>query len=424
MLRRIVFALSILLLLASCTSTKAFVSPIAVSEDMSLDEKLVSFGGERVSLPYPEIFFEGTKWMDRLTSLIEEADDYILISTFLGSFTDSEEELYHAMMAAAERGVDVYFIIDGLSSYDMTESQKYMTPLYFLRLSGVHLLEYNPVTAMNLINPMSLVIRDHRKLIVIDGEYAAIGGMNLNYISIGAGDGKTQRDSMYLFHSASLSETLINNFVKIWNESSVEKINNGMFPGGTTEEGMYPGYLFNMKIGDETSISGMYASLLYEADDHVILFPYLPMLDKNMKKAVKDAVDRGVDVDFVMPVDLRGYAASGIYQVMPSLIEDTGADYYLSVYDENGEILPLLHEKLMIVDSRYTVIGSANFNVRSMELSHELALVIDSEELAKELEMHAISIRDAAEHIDYDEAVKRKKEEGSFFASAFMYIGG
>ena len=87
MLRRIVFALSILLLLASCTSTKAFVSPIAVSEDMSLDEKLVSFGGERVSLPYPEIFFEGTKWMDRLTSLIEEADDYILISTFLGSFT-------------------------------------------------------------------------------------------------------------------------------------------------------------------------------------------------------------------------------------------------------------------------------------------------------------------------------------------------
>ena len=424
MLRRIVFALSILLLLASCTSTKAFVSPIAVSEDMSLDEKLVSFGGERVSLPYPEIFFEGTKWMDRLTSLIEEADDYILISTFLGSFTDSEEELYHAMMAAAERGVDVYFIIDGLSSYDMTESQKYMTPLYFLRSSGVHLLEYNPVTAMNLINPMSLVIRDHRKLIVIDGEYAAIGGMNLNYISIGAGDGKTQRDSMYLFHSASLSETLINNFVKIWNESSVEKINNGMFPGGTTEEGTYPGYLFNMKIGDETSISGMYASLLYEADDHVILFPYLPMLDKNMKKAVKDAVDRGVDVDFVMPVDLRGYAASGIYQVMPSLIEDTGADCYLSVYDENGEILPLLHEKLMIVDSRYTVIGSANFNVRSMELSHELALVIDSEELAADLEMHAVSIRDAAEHIDYDEAVKRKKEEGSFFASAFMYIGG
>ena len=199
MFHRIALVILIVLSLASCASTKDFVSPIAVSDTMSLDEKLSAFGGERVSVPYPEVFFDGTEWMARLTQLIEEAEDYILISTFLGSFSDSEVGLFRALMEAAERGIDVYFIMDGISSYDMTETQKYMTPLYFLKSSGIHLIEYNPLSGMNLINPMTVVIRDHRKLIVIDGEMAAIGGMNLNYISIGAGEGRTQRDSTYLF---------------------------------------------------------------------------------------------------------------------------------------------------------------------------------------------------------------------------------
>ena len=134
------------------------------------------------------------------------------------------EPLYDAIMRKAESGVDVYFIMDGTSSFDMTETQHYMTPLYFLRDSGVHLLEYSPVSAMRLLNPAELVIRDHRKLFVIDGKIAAIGGLNLNYISMGAGEGRTQRDSMYLFRSPSLAEALMHSFVDSWNASSVEKL--------------------------------------------------------------------------------------------------------------------------------------------------------------------------------------------------------
>ena len=424
MFHRIALVILIVLSLASCASTKDFVSPIAVSDTMSIDEKLSAFGGERVSVPYPEVFFDGTEWMARLTQLIEEAEDYILISTFLGSFSDSEEGLFRALMEAAERGIDVYFIMDGISSYDMTETQKYMTPLYFLKSSGIHLIEYNPLSGMNLINPMTVVIRDHRKLIVIDGEMAAIGGMNLNYISIGAGEGRTQRDSTYLFESSSLSRALMKSFVRIWNESSVEKIDESMFPIKDGEDGEYSAYLFNMELGGDVSIPGMYSSLFNEAEERVILFPYLPMLDKNMKSAVREATERGVDVDFVMPVDLRGYAASGVYQMLPSLIEDTGVGIYITAYGENGEILPLLHEKLMVVDSDKVVIGSANFNFRSMKLSHELALVIESEELAAMLTEHAEKIMAISEYVDYDEAERRKAEEGNVFSYLFTYFGG
>ena len=424
MRRFILLASTLFVLLLSCqTTTDDYISPLALS-DAPLEEKLEAFGGIPVDVPMPEMYFDGTEWLSRLTEEFSSAGDYILISTFLGSSSSALEPMYRALMDAAERGVDVYLLIDGVSSYDMTETSKYMTPLYFLRDSGVHLVEYAPVSAMRLMNPAALIIRDHRKLVVIDGDTAVIGGMNMNFISMGAGEGKTQRDSMYLFHSASLSDALMHEFVDIWNAASVEKLDYDDFPIAGDNGGEYRAYLFNRGSGSEASISGMYASLLGSAQSDILMFPYLPVLDKNMKAGVRAAVERGVDVTMVMPVDLRGYAASGVYYFLPELIESTGADIYTSIYDENGELLPLLHEKLVIVDSRYVVIGSSNFNYRSMELSHELALVIDSPELAARLEKHAETIKASAEHVTLEEARRLKDEEGSFFSYLFMYFGG
>ena len=78
----------------------------------------------------------------------------------------------------------------------------------------------------------------------------------------------------------------------------------------------------------------------------------------------------------------------------------------------------------MVVDSRYVVIGSANFNFRSMSLSEELALVVDSPELAALLEGHSALIEKDSEHISLEEAERLKKEEGNIFAYLFTYFGG
>ena len=409
------------MLLASCASfTDAFLGGVSYDDTLTLEEKLEYYGAEYVSVPYPETFFDGTKWLERITGLIDSAEDYILISTFLGSSSDALEGMYDALIAAAERGVDVYFIIDGISSYDMTETRNHMTQLYFLRDYGINLIEYSPLSATRLLNPSELVIRDHRKLFVIDGELAAIGGMNMNYISMGAGEGKTQRDSMYLFRSPELSRALINEFVEIWNSTSVDEISHDDFPVREGGNGMYDAYLINM---GSDSIAGMYASLIASAEHSILLFPYLPVLDDNMEECLSNATRRGVDITMVMPIDLRGYAAGGIYYFLPDLIA-TGVAVYSSTEDEEGNELPLLHEKLMIVDDRYVVIGSSNFNYRSMGLSHELALVIDSRELAEELANHAADIMKGAHRFTMDEAVRLKKEEGNFFSYLFMYYGG
>ena len=140
-------------MLVSCTSTEAFVSPEALSPDIPIAQKLAAVGAVELSVPMPEVFFDGERWMERMVELFSEADDYILLTTFLGSYSPELAPLYDALMAASERGVEVRFVMDGLSSFDMTESKSRMTPLYFLRESGIHLVEYNPVTVTHLMNP-------------------------------------------------------------------------------------------------------------------------------------------------------------------------------------------------------------------------------------------------------------------------------
>lgn len=422
-MRKIVVPILILILLLSCSTTKNYISEYTQSA-IPLNEKLEHFGGEHVKVDIPKMYFTGEEWLDKMTELASSAENYILVSTFLGSSSEKTEKFYRTLMDKAQSGVDVYFIMDGTSSYDMTESQFYMTPLYFMREKGVHLLEYSPMSGMHIIKPSSLIIRDHRKLFVVDGKYSAIGGMNINYISLGAGDGKTQRDSMYLFSSASLANALIKEFVAIWNASSVDKMDESKYIKESKSEGEYDAYLFNYGTGSDDSISGMYGSLINEAEDEIIILPYLPILDKNMEKALKNATDRNVNVDVFMDIDSRGYSNSGMSYYLPKLMENTGIKLNLVHTDKDGNELPLMHEKLMIVDSRYVVIGSSNFNFRSMGLSYEIALVIDSPEFASLMKSHVADRCADAVAVTKEDAIKMKREYGNMLSYLFMYYGG
>ena len=93
--------------------------------------------------------------------------------------------------------------------------------------------------------------------------------------------------------------------------------------------------------------------------------------------------------------------------------------------DENGEAYPLFHMKMMIVDDRYLVIGSANFNFRYMALNHEMVLVIDSPSIsakAKEEVMSAIGNNPVIK--DREELERIEKEQGSFLGFLIAFFGG
>ena len=420
----IVLLLLSCLMLSSCGMTKPFVdTQLLANADLPAHEKLLAGGGVHVEVPYPEMYFDAALYLERFMELVEGAQDYMIITTFLGSSCPGLEPLYDAIAAKAESGVDVYMIIDAVSSYDMTASADHMFPLYFLRDAGVHMIEYNPLSAMSILQPGTLLVREHRKIVVVDGRWCTLGGMNMNYISLGADDIDLQRDSMYVFDSPALADALVDEFVTIWNESSVEKVFRDDFATGKSlSHGSIDAYLFNQGPGSDVSMADMYAALFSSAKEEIVMLPYLAFFDDNMYRCLEAALERGVEVKIYLPIDSREYVQGALFYDYHNLVEagfDVNIEY---AGEETG--LSLLHQKLCVVDGRYTVIGSSNINYRSMGLSHEIALVLDDEGFARSSLEQVASIAKEMHTLDLESALALKEEKGSLMSFLFSYFGG
>jgi cardiolipin synthase len=381
-----------------------------------------SYGIPKIEMTYPTIYYDGQLWRERVTELVRSSEDYIIISSFLASSAESLDELYSLIAQKAEEGVRVYFIVDGTGAFDMTETRFHLIPLKFLRDSGVHLLEYNPMSAARLVAGPKILLRDHRKYLIVDGKHLAIGGMNLNYISIGEAGNDLQRDSMYEFASPELCEVMLDGFVASWNEQTWDEVRREDFPVdydfGKDEE-QYTAWFANQSPLSDM-LAGMFGSLLSEAKVSVKALPFLPFFDQPLLSAFRQTGERGVDVQMLVPFDSRVSNRKGIEFMAKDLLS---MHINLRIEIESEESQRLLHEKLMIVDSRYVIIGSSNLNYRSLTFAYEMSLVIDSPALAREMEAHFATI--------YENTVPITKEQAELWRRldnwpryAFGIIGG
>lgn len=392
-----------LVLIVSCSTTNGMMNEIAIDSNLTLEEKMDNLGYESVAITYPTIVYDGEEWKERLIQMLKDTEDYFICTVFLGSECDENQEIFDLMKSKAQEGVEIYIVTDGTSSLDMTESKYHLRTLYGLREYGVHLLEYNPLNVKKIAWGVNLYFREHRKYFVSDGLHVAVGGMNLNYISTSSVENGGDRDSMYIFDSYSCAKVLTEAFTKFWNRYSWETIEEGSLTAkyeDAQEVGTIKGWIEDQVNGGE--IGPLYGSLLAEAKEEVLILPFLPTLDSDIFDAVKSCTSRGVKVEMILRVDDRETLLKASRYAAKDLL-DAGVDVLLEDQDKytNGS---LLHEKLVIIDERYIICGSSNFNHRSMHSSSEVTLVIDCPELAKQVKEHYLSIRDYSNEVTYEQA--------------------
>ena len=321
-------------------------------------------------------FHEGPKFFHALHSAIHAAEHFILIEYFLIRNDRTGKALAAALTDAAERGVQVFLIYDYIGSIE--------TPASFFRsmaLQGIEITAFNIPSFKRGLHWFDR--RDHRKLAVMDGTAAFLGGFNIGDEYSGLAE-KSQR-----FHDAGISikgsavHELVGIFAEIWLMERGE-----MLPiprdiskyADAPEEGR----------GKVTIISGgahqrrpsirnvLLFNIVSSAEEILIATPYfIPGL--RVIRGLLRAARRGVKVRLLLPERCD----------MP-LVRLFGHSYYETLLRAGIEIFEIdheiLHAKVMLFDGARAVIGSANLDQRSFHRNFELNLIIEDKPLGRQIQ--------------------------------------
>jgi cardiolipin synthase A/B len=330
---------------------------------------------------------DGGRTLKAMFSAIHRARHYINLEYYV--FEDVEcdgEHLGDLLIAKRRTGVAVSIIYDGFGSVGTPSA-------FFKRLSaaGIVLLEYNPVNPVAAIaNNYSVNDRDHRKILIVDGSLAIIGGVNMstayqrNPLGKLVGSGGTTsdywRDTDLEIEGPAVAE-LQRLFLQHWSSQQgptlVEPDPSGKLPPMGKE--------IVRIIGSSSSdaIPRYYATLLSairNADKSIWLTTayFVPTEDEvdDLCRAAK----RGVDVRLLLPSKSDSDRALAVGHSNYGELLEAG----VRIYEMRNEVV---HSKTVVIDGVWSVIGSSNFDHRSVLFNDEVDVVVLGRNTGQQLQM-------------------------------------
>lgn len=309
---------------------------------------------------------------------IRAAKKSVLMEFYIWNVGGLADEVFAALVEAAQRGVSCRVLIDDIGGRPWWRSRQPRT----LRAAGVSLQRALPVGLFRTLFGRN-DLRLHRKIVVIDGKFAWTGSMNMvdpRYFKQDANVGEWV-DAMVRMEGTvvlPLALTMIGDWTletgepieKILKETGIRMVN----PAGGADAQVIP-------TGPGETDDGLLQMLIAQVnsaeEELVLTTPYF-VPDESLMRALRAAAARGVQVDMILPekVDslMTRYASRSYY----GELFDAGARIFL--YRKG-----LLHTKSIVADRDISMFGTVNLDMRSLWLNFEVALFIYGEEFAREL---------------------------------------
>ena len=312
---------------------------------------------------------------DSLFKDIKEAKHHIHLEYFNFRNDSINEVLLGLLAQKAKDGVEVRVMFDAFGNLSNNSPLK-RNDLKAIRNAGIDIVKIDPVR-FPWIN--HLFSRDHRKIAIIDGGKAYIGGVNVaDYYIDGIENVGAWRDMHSIVEGEAVSE-LQKIFLDMWQEETGERIEGERYyPQIEQESGAEIAVVDRWPHKTPSRMRDAYANAINAAKDSVIIInPYFIPLG-NVRTAIEKALDDSVKVALVLSEkgDLC-MIPDGVWRVAYKLMK-RGAEVYMYTGGFN-------HSKVMCVDGSYCTIGSANLNSRSLMYDYETNLFIFGKEDTDEL---------------------------------------
>ncbi len=283
------------------------------------------------------------------------------------------EKVGRILMEKARKGVEVRFIYDDVGSWSL--SQQYVRKL---RAAGVKTGCFMPVTFPWLTSHVNY--RNHRKIIVVDGQVAFTGGINIAERYLRGNHLGRWRDTHLRLEGESV-RMLQGIFTVDWNFVSGEMLpfNDVYMPENTVEEVSPMQIASSGPDSDWATIMQAFFSAITKAEKHIyISTPYF-LPNQAVLTALKVAALSGIDVRVMIPSRSDSKVVYWATRSYIGELIDAGIKIYMYRRGFN-------HSKLIMIDGTFSSVGTANMDIRSFEDNFEVSAIMYDEQIAQQLE--------------------------------------
>ncbi len=341
---------------------------------------------------------DGAQTYPAMFAALRSARDHINLESYIIEDDEVGRQFADVLLEQQARGVQVNVIYDSVGGIH--------TPKAFfdrLRAGGIAVLEFNPVNPFLSMTPWLINHRDHRKLLVVDGRIAFIGGINISSVYSGGSmsgpsdkagkDRSPWRDTDLQLEGPVVGE-LQKLFMDTWQKQKGKPLAaKDYFPTLKAE-----GNEIVRSIGStpDDPFSLIYLTLISavgNAEKQIYLTNAYFVPDPQFLKALIDAAARGVDVKLILP----SHSDS-------ALVFHAGRSNYsdllkggVQLYEREGAVL---HSKTAVVDGVWSTVGSSNLDWRSFSDNDEVNAVVLGREFAQQMLAAFARDLEAAQAID------------------------
>jgi cardiolipin synthase len=326
-------------------------------------------GADRVRL-----LRDGVEALPAMLAAIRNAKREVLLEMYWVGPDAVGTTFREALAERARAGVTVRVVYDAIGSLAIT-------PSFWESLvrAGGEVREYHPLSPLKPAFDLARIEqRDHRKLLVVDGEHGFTGGINLArpWLPIHAG-GEGWRDDMIevVGHASGELRTL---FYKTWRRIGFRRLRQAPFGPLATPRDLVPlskhpagrVYVLASLRRSRRNLRRAYLARLNRASRTIDIANSYFLPDRHVRSALYRAAARGVRVRVLVPsrsdVPIVQYALEAMYE---SLLR-SGVD----LYTHSG---PMMHAKTTIVDDEFATIGSYNLDERSRSKNLEVNIAVE-----------------------------------------------
>jgi len=358
-----------------------------------------------------EFVADGVAAFETTLRWIEEAKHTIFIETYVFHADEVTRAIVDALAKKAAEGVEVRLLIDSYGS--LTTPNRFLRPLID---AGGHVARFLPM--LPVCRNWSLNLRNHRKLLIVDGRKAWTGGMNLGAPYLGPSDDSDRWiDTIVHIEGPAVSD-MCEVFCSDWNFASQASLDSACAHAGSAPETDGDDVVQIVASGPDVAGDPLYEAVLasiHAARERIwMVTPYFAP-GEELFRALLIQARIGRDVRLLMPAKSNHLAADLVR-----------GPYLRQLAEAGGTVLlhdgPMIHAKNMVFDDTTAVTGTSNFDLRSLYLNFEVAVFAYNRPRVREIAAWMQSFMDHATAFDPapPRRVRKLIEEVSFLFSPLL----